>query len=60
MEENGLPQTDLVPLLGTPSVVSEVLAGKRRLALAHIRRLVAHFRLPADVFIDTSVEGSQA
>jgi HTH-type transcriptional regulator / antitoxin HigA len=59
MEENGLIQTDLVPLLGTPSVVSEVLAGKRRLSLAHIRRLAAHFGLPADVFIDTSVEGSQ-
>jgi HTH-type transcriptional regulator/antitoxin HigA len=51
MEENGLAQTDLVPLFGTPSVVSEVLAGKRRLALTHIRRLAAHFGLPADVFI---------
>lgn len=51
MEENGLSQADLVPLFGTPSVVSEVLAGKRRLALAHIRRLAAHFGLPADIFI---------
>jgi antitoxin component HigA of HigAB toxin-antitoxin module len=28
-----------------------VLAGKRRLALTRIRRLAAHFGLPADVFI---------
>jgi HTH-type transcriptional regulator/antitoxin HigA len=54
MEENGLSQADLVPLFGTPSVVSEVLAGKRQLALTHIRRLAAYFGLPADVFIDGS------
>jgi HTH-type transcriptional regulator/antitoxin HigA len=52
MAENGLTQADLVPLFGSPSVVSEVLAGKRRLALAHIRRLSAHFGLPTDVFIE--------
>lgn len=51
MEENGLSQADLVPLFGTASVVSEVLAGKRRLSLSHITRLAAHFGLPADVFI---------
>lgn len=49
--ENGLTQADLVPLLGTPSIVSEVLSGKRRLALGHIKRLAAYFGLPADVFI---------
>ncbi len=51
MVENGLTQADLVPLFGAPSVVSEVLAGKRRLSLTHIRRLSAHFGLPADIFI---------
>lgn len=51
MAENGLTQADLVPLFGTPSVVSEVLSGKRRLALDHIRRLSAYFGLPADAFI---------
>jgi HTH-type transcriptional regulator/antitoxin HigA len=54
METNGLIQADLVPLVGTPSVVSEVLAGKRRLALTHIRRLSAYFGLPADVFLVSS------
>lgn len=52
MEENGLMQTDLAPLFGSASIVSEVLSGKRRLALSHIERLSEHFGLPADVFID--------
>ena len=51
MEENGLTQADLVPDLGTRSIVSEVLSGKRRLALSHIARLSERFGLPADVFI---------
>lgn len=50
--ENALTQADLAPLFGGPSVISEVLAGKRRLALSHIARLAAHFGLPADVFIE--------
>jgi HTH-type transcriptional regulator / antitoxin HigA len=52
MEENGLAQADLVPLFGTPSIVSEVLSGKRRLTLAHIARLAERFGVPADVFIE--------
>jgi HTH-type transcriptional regulator/antitoxin HigA len=51
MAENGLTQADLAPLFGTPSIISEVLAGKRGLALAHIEKLAAYFHLPADVFI---------
>jgi HTH-type transcriptional regulator/antitoxin HigA len=54
MDENELNQADLVPIFGTPSVVSEVLAGKRRLSLAHIRRLAAHFGLPAGVFFEVA------
>jgi len=52
MEENNLTQAELAPLFGSPSVISEVLAGKRRLALTHITRLAAYFGLPADVFIE--------
>lgn len=51
MEENGLTQTDMVPEFGTRSIVSEVLAGKRHLALSHIERLAARFGLPADIFM---------
>jgi HTH-type transcriptional regulator/antitoxin HigA len=52
MEEHGLSQADLAPLFGGRSVVSAVLAGKRRLNLTHITRLSARFGLPADAFID--------
>lgn len=39
LEQAGLPRKALVPHLGSESRVSEVLAGKRRLSLAMIRRL---------------------
>ena len=50
MTGNGLTQAHLALLLGTPSIVSEVLAGKRRLALRHIAG-GRQFGLAADVFI---------
>ena len=52
MEEGGLTQKDLAPLFGAPSIVSEILSGRRPLALSHIRRLSRRFKLPADAFID--------
>lgn len=52
MEEHQLTQADLAPLFGGRSVVSAVLAGKRRLNLTHITRLAARFGVPAGVFID--------
>lgn len=52
MEEGGLTRKDMVPMFGTPSIVSEVLSGQRPLALTHIRRLSERFKLPADAFID--------
>lgn len=51
METNGLKQSDLAPLFGSPSIISEVLSGKRRLALAHMERLAEHFGLPITVFV---------
>ncbi|HVA91149.1 MAG TPA: helix-turn-helix domain-containing protein [Chloroflexota bacterium] len=57
MEEHQLTQADLAPLFGGRSVVSAVLAGKRRLNLTHITRLSARFDVPAGVFID---EGTSA
>ncbi len=55
MEEHGLTQADLAPLFGGRSVISAVLAGKRRLNLTHVTRLAKRFGLPADVFIDRNV-----
>ncbi len=37
--QHDLSRADLVPLLGTPSRVSEVLGGKRDLSMTMVRRL---------------------
>ena len=51
MDQHGLTRADLVPLLGTPSRVSEVLRGKKELSLSMVQRLRARFRVPADVLL---------
>lgn len=56
MAENELRQSDLAPLFGAASIISEVLSGKRRLALAHMEKLAAHFDLPISVFIEPAEE----
>ena len=52
MAANDLKQVDLAPVLGRKSIVSEVLAGRRPLALSHIKKLAAYFGVAADTFID--------
>ena len=49
MDQHGLTRTDLVPLLGTPSRVSEVLRGKKGLSMAMVQRLRGRFLVPADL-----------
>ena len=51
MNANGLKQKDLLDVFGTPSIVSEVLHGKRQLTTEHIRRLSRRFRVSPEVFI---------
>lgn len=51
MDQHGLTRADMVPLLGTPSRVSEVLRGKKGLSMAMVQRLRARFRLPADLLL---------
>ena len=51
MDQHGLTRADLVPLLGTPSRVSEVLSGKKGLSMAMVQRLRARFRVPADLLL---------
>jgi HTH-type transcriptional regulator/antitoxin HigA len=51
MAANGLKQKDLLDIFRTPSIVSEVLNGKRQLTTEHIRRLSRRFNVSADVFI---------
>ena len=48
MEEHGLKQSDL-PEIGAQSVVSAVLAGKRKLNLRQVKALAHRFSVPLDV-----------
>lgn len=51
MEQANLKPADLVPYIGSPSRVSEVLSGKRSLSLDMIRDLEAGLGIPAKVLI---------
>ena len=51
MDQHGLSRADLVPLLGTPSRVSEVLNGKRDLSMSMVRKLRERFYISADLLI---------
>jgi HTH-type transcriptional regulator / antitoxin HigA len=51
MDQHGLSRADLVPLLGTPSRVSEVLRGKRELSMSMVRKLRGRFQISADLLI---------
>jgi HTH-type transcriptional regulator/antitoxin HigA len=50
MEQQGLKQKDLVDVFGTPSIVSEVMNGKRELNKEHIRRLSERFHVSPELF----------
>ncbi len=55
MEEEGLRQKDLIPIIGSKSKVSEILSGKRPLTLKMVRALNSQLKIPAEVLI-TEVE----
>ena len=50
MDQHGLKQKDLVDVFGAPSIVSEVLSGKRNLNKEHITRLSKRFRVSPELF----------
>jgi HTH-type transcriptional regulator / antitoxin HigA len=50
MEQHGLKQKDLVDVFGTPSIVSEVMNGKRELNKEQIRRLSERFAVSPELF----------
>jgi HTH-type transcriptional regulator/antitoxin HigA len=52
MKANGLRQKDMTSIFRTPSIVSEILRGKRSLTVTHIRALSRRFSMPADLFIE--------
>jgi len=51
MEQREWRQADLVGVLGTASVVSEVLSGKRSINARQARRLAEFFGVSADLFV---------
>ncbi|MGO9274972.1 MAG: helix-turn-helix domain-containing protein [Terriglobia bacterium] len=51
MRANNLKQKDLVDVFRTPSIVSEVITGKRRLTLEHVRRLSERFHVSPELFV---------
>ena len=50
MDQHGLKQKDLTDVFGTPSIVSEVLNGKRDMNKDHIARLSKRFHVSPEVF----------
>jgi len=54
MDQHGLTQQDLRPEIGSESLVSLVLSGKRNLTISHIRALAKRFGVPAAVFLGSA------
>ena len=52
IEANSLRQKHLVDVFGTPSIVSEVLNGKRGLTIEHIKKLSRRFHVSPEVFLE--------
>jgi HTH-type transcriptional regulator/antitoxin HigA len=50
MDQHGLKQKDLIDVFGTPSIISEVLSGKRELNKDHIVRLSERFHVSPELF----------
>ena len=50
IEAKGLKQKDLVDIFGTPSIISEVLRGKRKFTTEHIRKLSRRFHVSPELF----------
>ncbi|HEY4403595.1 MAG TPA: XRE family transcriptional regulator [Xanthobacteraceae bacterium] len=51
MDQHGVTRAEMIPILGTPSRVSEMLRGKKGLSMAMVQRLRARVRVPADLLI---------
>ena len=58
MEEMGLKQKDLVPLIGSKSKVSELLNHKINLSLSMISNLSSALHIPLEVLIPKSFSGN--
>ena len=51
IEQKGLKQSDLIPLLGSSAQVSNMVTGKRGIRKAQAKKLAAFFGVSAEVFL---------
>lgn len=51
MEQRGLKQSDLVPVLGTRTQVSDIVTGKRGISKAQAKKLAEFFHTGVELFI---------
>ena len=51
MEQRDARQRDLIPVFGSSSVVSDVLAGKRSISKSHAHKLADYFHVPVGIFV---------
>jgi HTH-type transcriptional regulator/antitoxin HigA len=51
LEEKGLKHKDLLPVLNSEGVISDVLSGKRPITLKTARKLAEFFNVPSELFI---------
>ena len=51
LEQHGLTRTDLVPILGSKSRVSEFFSGKRALSVSQMKAVRAELGIPADLLL---------
>ena len=51
MEQRGLKQADLVPVLGSRAQVSDLVNGKRGISKAQVKKLATYFGVSAELFI---------
>ncbi|HEX4155853.1 MAG TPA: helix-turn-helix domain-containing protein [Acidobacteriaceae bacterium] len=54
MGQHGTTQRDLKPELGSESLVSLILAGRRNLTVSHMYALAKRFNVPASVFLGSA------
>jgi len=51
MEQRGLKQADLVPVLGSRAQVSDLVNGKRGISKAQAKKLAEYFGVSAEIFL---------
>ncbi len=51
LAEKELRRSDLGPVIGSKSRVSEIIAGKRSISKSHAKKLAAFFHVPVELFI---------